>query len=134
MPKGCRLISIPGVRDERGELAFAEVQKEIPFDVRRIFWIYNVPDGAVRGGHAHWECAEVVVPVCGAFTIMLDDGQCRVSLHMTSPHEGVLIPPGVWCELRDFQPGTLLVVMASQTYNPVGYVHSYEQYLKCKGI
>lgn len=126
------IISIPSVKDERGSLSFAEVRKVIPFDVERVFWIYDVPCEAVRGGHAHWTCAEVVVPVSGAFTMLVDDGKERMQVRMSSPQEGVLIEPGVWCELRDFEPGTVLVVMASQAYTPEGYVHDYEEYIKMK--
>lgn len=126
------IISIPSVKDERGSLSFAEVRKVIPFDVERVFWIYDVPCEAVRGGHAHWTCAEVVVPVSGAFTMLVDDGKERMQVRMSSPQEGVLIEPGAWCELRDFEPGTVLVVMASQAYTPEGYVHDYEEYIKMK--
>lgn len=131
-PQGCRLIRIPCVRDERGALAFAEVQRVIPFDVERVFWIYDVPKDVCRGGHAHWTCHELVVPVNGAFTVVLDDGQMRSEIRMERPDEGVLIPAGVWCELRDFAPGTVLLVMASQDYQPEGYVHDYTAFIKKK--
>lgn len=130
LPEGCRLIDIPSVVDGRGGLTFAEARRVIPFDIRRVFWIYDVPDGAVRGGHAHWECSEVVVPVAGGLTVVLDDGRTRSQVRMDSPERGVLIPAGVWCELRDFLPGTVLVVMASHAYNADGYVHAYAQYIK----
>ena len=130
LPASSRLIQIPSVRDERGGLSFAEARKVIPFPVERVFWIYDVPRQAVRGGHAHWTCAEVVVPVCGAFTMMLDDGRERTSVRMDSPETGVLVPPRVWCELRDFEPGTVLVVMASHPYDATGYVHDYEDFVR----
>ena len=108
-PEGCRLISIPGAGDQRGWLAFAEAR---------------------RGGHAHRTCAELVVPVSGAFTMVVDDGRCRRSVRMDNPCEGILVPAGVWCELIDFEPATVLVVMASQPYTADGYVHDYQQYLQ----
>ena len=129
-PKGCRTIRIPCVQDERGALAFAEAQRVIPFAVERVFWIYDVPTEASRGGHAHWTCNELVVPVSGGFTVVLDDGQVRRQVRMERPDEGVLIPAGVWCELLDFAPGTVLLVMASQPYQPEGYVHDYNEYKK----
>ncbi len=130
--KGCRIIRIPSVQDERGALAFAEAHHVIPFAVERVFWIYNVPDGACRGGHAHWTCDEVLIPVSGALTVVLDDGQLRCDIRMERCDEGVLIPAGVWCELRDFAPGTVLMVIASQPYQPEGYVHDYKEFIKRK--
>ena len=130
LPKGCRLIPIPSVGDERGCLAFAEGESTIPFPVRRVFWIYDVPCEARRGGHAHWTCAEVVVPVQGGFTMYLDDGHVRAEVRLERANVGVLVPAGVWCELRDFRPHTVLVVMASESYDAQGYVHSFEEYKK----
>ncbi len=132
LPQGCCLIEIPTVSDERGSLTFAEGEGCIPFAVRRVFWIGDVPEGAQRGGHAHWTCAEVVVAVKGAFTMLLDDGNVRSEVRMDRANVGVLVPAGVWCELRDFAPGTLLVVMASEAYDPQGYVHDYEAYKEIK--
>lgn len=132
LPSGCRLIAIPNVIDERGGLVFAEADSLIPFPVQRVFWIYDVPREAVRGGHAHWVCSEFVVPVTGAFTMVVDDGQRRAKVRLERPDEGILIPAGVWCELCDFEPGTVVVVMASHHYDAGGYVHDYADYLKQK--
>mgnify|MGYP002626437223 CR=1 FL=1 len=130
LPEGCRLIPIPCVGDERGRLAFAEGDSTIPFPVRRVFWIYDVPVEARRGGHAHWTCAEVVVAVQGGFTMYLCDGIAEAEVRMERADVGILVPAGVWCELRDFQPHTVLVVMASEPYGAQGYVHSFEEYKK----
>ena len=130
LPKGCKLVSIPHVGDERGDLAFAEAQGTIPFGIQRVFWVYDIPAEVKRGGHAHRTCSEVVVPITGAFTMMVDDGRARAEVRMESPSEGILIPAGVWCELKDFAPGTALVVMASERYDATGYVHDYSTYLK----
>ena len=130
LPKGCKLVSIPHVGDKRGDLVFAEAQGTIPFDIQRVFWIYNIPTKTRRGGHAHWTCSEVVVPIKGAFTMMVDDGTTRAEVRMESPSEGILIPAGVWCELKDFAPDTILVVMASEQYDATGYIHDYTNYLK----
>lgn len=128
MPRGCRLIDLPERKDSRGCLSFAEGRKEIPFVIERVFWIYDVPEGAERGAHSHRECAEVVVPVCGAFDMMVDDGVTRTTVHLDSPCRGILIPAGVWCRLENFAPGTICVVMASHPYNAAGYVHDYSEY------
>ena len=128
LPKGCRLIDLSVCRDERGCLSFAEGRKEIPFAIERVFWIYDVPEGAERGAHSHSECAEVVIPVCGAFDMMVDDGTTRATVHLDSPHRGILIPAGIWCQLSHFAPGTVCVVMASHPYNASGYTHDYDIY------
>lgn len=129
MPRGCRIIEFPERADDRGSLSFAEGAHHIPFQIERVFWIYGVPDGKTRGGHSHSESAEVVIPVTGAFTMMVDDGNTRISVRLDSPRKGILIPPGVWCDLRDFAPGTVCVVFASHPYNAAGYINDYSQYL-----
>ncbi len=128
LPSGCRLISIPSVTDQRGTLAFATARRDIPFPIERVFWIYGVPQGQCRGGHAHRVCAEVVFAVCGAVTMLLDDGRQRSSLRLSDPSVGLLVAPGVWCELTDFAPGTVLAVAASHPYDAGGYIHNYDQY------
>ena len=127
-----RIISIPINSDNRGCLAYAEAQTTIPFEIQRVFWIYGIPQKALRGGHAHWQCSEVVVPVHGSFTILLDDGFERDEVRIASPDKGIVVPAGVWCELKDFADDTVLLVMASHHYDPTGYVHDYEEYLKAK--
>ena len=133
LPKGCCIIEIPTVGDSRGQLAFAEARTCVPFPIERVFWIYEVPAEAQRGGHAHWTCAELVVAVRGAFTMVVDDGELRREVRMDSPSRGILIPAGVWCELCDFDPDTVLVAMASEPYDATGYVHEYERFKSLKG-
>lgn len=129
MPRGCRIIEFPESADDRGFLSFAEGAHEIPFQIERVFWIYGVPQGKTRGGHSHSESAEVVIPVSGAFNMMVDDGTHRTTVRMDSPRKGILVPPGVWCDLRDFEPGTVCVVFASHPYNASGYINDYSEYL-----
>lgn len=128
LPRGCRLIDFPESADDRGALSFAEASVHIPFQIERVFWIYGVPENKVRGNHSHNESAEVVVPVTGSFDMVVDDGKCRKTVHLDSPTRGILIPTGVWCELRSFAPGTVCVVFASHPYNAEGYTHDYSQY------
>lgn len=128
LPRGCRLIDFRECADERGCLSVAESRQQVPFAIERVFWIYGVPEGQSRGEHSHNECTEVVVPVCGAFDMMVDDGDCRTTVRMDSPHRGILIPPGVWCRLEHFAPGTVCIVFASHPYNAAGYTHDYAEY------
>ena len=128
LPRGCRLICLPEHRDKRGSLSIAEWGNGIPFAIERVFWIYDVPEGAERGAHSHNECAEVVIPVSGAFDMTLDDGTTQATVHLDSPHTGILIPAGVWCRLSGFAPGTVCVVLASHPFNATGYTHDYSIY------
>ena len=128
MPRGCRLVDFPQMTDERGCLSFAEGLRQIPFRIERVFWIYDIPEGQSRGSHSHNESAEVLVPMAGEFDIMLSDGKRETVLHLDSPHRGILIPPGVWCELHNIVAGSVCMVMASHAYDASGYTDSYEQY------
>lgn len=128
LPRGCRLINLSEYKDKRGSLSIAEARNEIPFAIERVFWIYDVPEGETRGSHSHNECAEVVVPVHGAFDMTVDDGVTKVTVHLDSPHTGILIPAGVWCQLSGFTRDTVCVVMASHPFNASGYIHDYATY------
>lgn len=128
MPRGCRLIDFPESVDDRGSLSFAEGMQHIPFQIERVFWIYGVPEGRTRGNHSHNESAEVVVPVTGEFDMFVSDGVREMTVRISSPKQGILIPPGVWCELRNFKSGTVCVVFASHPYNAAGYTHDFSQY------
>ena len=123
LPHGVQRIQLPQNVDERGVLSFLEAEKDIPFKVERVFWITDVPAGKMRGAHAHWTCHEALFPVTGSFEIEVDDGQRCCTLLMNRPNEGLLISAGVWCELRQFAPGTACIVMASQPYDASGYAN-----------
>ena len=132
--KVCR-IKVTRFDDRRGTLCYVTGGVEFPFEIKRMFWISDVPVDATRGEHAHWTCAEAVFAVTGGFDIYIDDGKESGVYSLQGPDEGVIIPPKVWCRLQNFQPGTVCVVAASEPYNSDGYVNDYESYikrLKCK--
>ena len=130
LPKGCDLIHLPNVVDDRGMLTFVEGNKHIPFEIKRIFWTYRVKEGQTRGNHAHRTCSMVLFPVGGSYKIELDDGTFRCTLHMEDPHVGLLVPPGVWCRLFDFTPEAASVCLASHPYEAEDYIHVYDEFLK----
>ena len=132
LPQGVKLIQLPHNVDERGHLSYGEGKKDIPFEIRRIFWISGVPADKTRGGHAHWTCDEVVFPVAGSFEIEVDDGDVSATVLMNDSRTGILIPAGIWCELRHFEPGTVCVVAASQAYDATGYVHERSAWLRMR--
>lgn len=130
---GCRLLRAGKVVDDRGILCFAEGDNTIPFEIKRNFWIYGVGQGKVRGGHSHSTCSEAIFPVNGSFDIMVTDGKGSTTVHMNEPSCGILIPAGVWCELKNFSPDAICFVAASQHYDATGYINDFNEYKKqCK--
>lgn len=122
------MVHVRTVRDARGALSVAG----LPFAAARVFWIYDVPSEARRGGHAHKTTAEVVFCVAGAFTMTVDDGRVRRSVRLERRDEGLVIPAGVWCELTDFEAGTVVLVFASEPYEPKGYINTYSEYKRIR--
>lgn len=127
--KGYGMVLLPEFTDKRGSLSFAE-WKHLPFCPKRVFWIYNVQPGMTRGGHAHRSCAEVVFAVAGAFDMFVNNGKEQNTVHISHPEEGIYIGPNVWCELRNFAPGTVCVCVASDDYDGKGYINSYDEFNK----
>jgi dTDP-4-dehydrorhamnose 3,5-epimerase-like enzyme len=130
---GCRLLKAGKAMDDRGTLCFAEGNEAIPFDIKRNFWIYGVGQGKTRGGHSHSTCSEAIFPVKGSFEIMVTDGERCATICMNDPSRGILIPAGVWCELKNFSPDAICFVAASQHYDATGYTNDFNKYKKiCK--
>ena len=129
MPQGCVLLKGKTIADERGMLTFVE-GCTLPFEIKRMFWITSVPEGKTRGGHAHAVCSEAVFAVSGSFCIHLSDGENNVALKISSPNEGVLVPAGIWCDLKEFSEDCVCVVAASHPYDSNGYINTYESYLE----
>lgn len=130
LPRGVKWIQLPQNVDNRGQLTFLEGNVHIPFSVKRVFWISDVPEGMTRGGHAHWTCHEAVFPITGRFEIELDDGEVNTTVVLDDATRGIIVPAGVWCELRHFAPGTVCLVMASQEYDASGYALDRESWMK----
>ena len=129
---GVRCLQVPKNVDERGSLSVMEGGVDIPFKVARVFWITDVPAGQRRGGHAHWSCHEAVFAVAGGVSIAIETAEGREEVTLRASNEGVLIPAGAWCELYDFEPNTVLVVLASEHYRPEGYCHEKDLWYKMK--
>lgn len=134
LPDGAAIIKVHNVLDDRGNLAFMQGSDDIPFDIKRVFWIYNIPEGKTRGCHSHRTCDEIVIPISGSFIMELDNGKTKSRILMNRPDEGILVPAGMWCKLSDFTQGTICLCVASQEYLPEGYIHDYEEYKKEKGL
>jgi dTDP-4-dehydrorhamnose 3,5-epimerase-like enzyme len=123
------LIEFPKVRDNRGNLTFIENLKHIPFAIRRVYYLYDVPAGEKRGGHAHKSNQECIVPVSGSFTVVLDDGHSRQSFFLNRPNCGLYVPTSVWRELESFSAGSMCLVLASEEYDESDYYRDYGDFL-----
>lgn len=128
MKKIGSIITLPKHFDPRGNLTVAEEQTNIPFDLSRAYWVYDVPGGESRGGHAHKECVEFIVAVSGAFHVTLDDGHERQTYLLNHPWEGLLVPTGIWRTLDDFSSGAVCLVLASHPYDEADYIYEYDDF------
>ena len=125
------LIDLPKIVDPRGNLTVAEQMKNVPFDVKRVYWTYDVPGGESRGGHAHRECAEFIIAVSGSFTVTLDDGKGqREDWHLNHPWQGLLVKTGIWRTLEDFSSGAVCLVLASELFDESDYIYEYDDFIE----
>lgn len=129
---GATLYELPLIHDLRGNLSFAELEKDLPFVVKRCFWVFDVPSKKVRGEHAHKVCHQFLICVAGDLTVMLDDGRERIEVRLDSPSRGLHIPPGVWGVQYKYSSNAVLVVLASHAYDPKDYIRDYAEFLAYK--
>jgi len=117
----CRLINLPKIADPRGNLTFIEGQKHVPFEVKRVFYLYDVPGGESRAGHALKGCEQFVIAMSGSFDVVLSDGVDSVRHHLNRSYYGLYIPSLIWCELENFSSGSVCTVLASAFYDEADY-------------
>lgn len=127
-----QIIELPKIVDPRGNLTFAEELGNVPFEVKRVYWTYDVPGGESRGGHAHRQLMQLLVALSGSFTVTLDDGEKKEAFHLNHPWQGLLIDTMVWRTLEDFSSGAVCLVLASEHYDEADYIRDYEEFLKEK--
>lgn len=128
----CKLIDLRKIHDVRGNLTPVEGGIDIPFDMKRIYYLYDVPSGESRGAHAHKELRQLIIAANGSFTITLDDGKNKKAINLNRPYQGLLIVPGIWRDLDDFSSGAVLLCLASEHYIAEDYIRDYEEFLKYK--
>lgn len=128
----CRIIDLPKILDVRGNLSFAENHKQIPFEIKRTYWLYDVPGGECRGGHAYKENEEFIVALSGSFDVVLDDGQERKVFSLNRSYYGLYVPKGLWREMENLSTNALALVFASTHFDEGDYVYDYDQFLKMK--
>lgn len=128
----CRVIDLRKISDPRGNLTPIEGDGDIPFDIKRIYYLYDVPSGESRGAHAHKELQQLIIAANGSFTITLDDGKNRTAFTLNRPYQGLLIVPGIWRDLDDFSSGAVLLCLASEHYDEADYIREYDDFLRYK--
>ena len=127
------IIELPKINDPRGNLTFIEGGKHIPFDVKRVFYLYDVPGGADRAGHALKQCQQFLIAISGSFDVVLDDGINKKRIHLNRSYYGLLIPPLLWREIDNFSSGSVCLVLASRYYDEHDYYRVYIDYLAARG-
>ena len=125
-----KIIELPRITDPRGNLTVAETNKNIPFDIKRVYWLYDVPGGECRGGHAHKQIKEILIAVSGSFHVTLDNGKEKKTFLLNHPYQGLLIDTKTWRTLDDFSSGAVCVVLASDFYDENDYIYDYNDFLQ----
>lgn len=123
-----KVIALPKYGDPRGNLSFAENFKQLPFEIKRVYWIYDVPGGEARGGHAYKENEEFVIALSGSFDVILDDGVEKKRFSLNRSYYGLYVPKGVWREMDNFSTNSVALIISSTHYNEEDYIRSYEEY------
>ena len=126
----CRTLDLPVIRDARGNLTFIEQSVGLPFPIRRVYYLYDVPGGAERGGHAHFALNQLILPLAGSFDVVLDDGQRRRTVHLNRPWTGVLVGPMIWRELQNFSSGSVCLVLASEPFDEADYIRDHGEFVR----
>ena len=127
-----KIIDLPKFFDSRGNLSFVEQITHIPFEINRTYWLYDVPGGERRGGHAYRETAEFVIALSGSFDVIVDDGKEKKTFHLNRSYYGLYIPKGMWREMENFSTNSLALEFASTKYDSADYVRDYNEFLKLK--
>lgn len=125
----CRIVELPKITDPRGNLTFIEGNGHIPFDIRRVYYLYDVPGGAERGGHAHRELHQLIVAMSGSFDVLLDDGRQKRRFHLNRSYYGLYVCSMIWRELDNFSSGSVCMVLASNCYDEADYYREYPEFL-----
>jgi hypothetical protein len=124
------MVDLPKINDPRGNLTFIEGGRHVPFDIRRVYYLYDVPGGAERGGHAHKELHQLIVAMSGSFDVILDDGTEKRRIHLNRSYNGLYVCPMIWRELDNFSSGSVCMVLASNHYDEADYFRDYQEFLR----
>lgn len=125
----CKIFDLPRINDPRGNLTFVESNRHIPFDIQRVYYLYDVPGGSERGGHAHKALQQLIIAISGSFDIHLDDGLKKMTVHLNRSYSGLYISPMIWREIDNFSSGAVCMVLASDYYDEQDYYRVYSEFI-----
>jgi len=129
-----QLINLPKIEDPRGNLSFIEEENHIPFKIERTYWIYDVPGGQVRGGHAFKEQQELIIALSGSFDVLVDDGEKQKAISLNRSYYGLYLPAGLWRQMENFSTNSFAMVLSSTEFSEKDYIREYGDFLKYKGL
>ncbi|GHU80520.1 dTDP-6-deoxy-3,4-keto-hexulose isomerase [Bacteroidia bacterium] len=128
----CNVLTLPKIHNRAGNITALNNSVDIPFDVNRVYYLYDVPGGEDRGGHAHRELQQLIVAVSGSFDVTIDDGRNKKTISLNRPYYGLLVVPGIWRDLTNFSSGAICLVLASHKYDADDYIRNYEEFIQMK--
>lgn len=128
----CTIIELDKHSHDQGNITVVENGVDVPFEVRRAYYLYDVPGGESRGGHAHYELRQLIVAASGSFDVRIDDGNVKRTFTLNRPYQGLLVTPGLWRELDNFSSGSVCLVLASMVYEEADYIRNYEDFIEYK--
>jgi hypothetical protein len=129
----CRILNLPRISDPRGNLTFVEGGNHVPFGIERVYYLYDVPGGAERGGHAHKALQQLIIAMSGSFDVVLDDGERKKRVHLNRSYAGLYVCPMIWRELDNFSSGSVCMVLASNKYEESDYFRDYGEFMMARG-
>jgi hypothetical protein len=128
----CTMVDLPKISDPRGNLTFIEGNRHVPFDIQRVYYLYDVPGGSERGGHAHKALHQLIIAMSGSFDVLLDDGKEKKRVHLSRSYSGLYVCPMIWRELDNFSSGSVCMVLASNKYDETDYFRDYGEFMKAR--
>ena len=130
MVGGCRILQLPKIADVRGNLSFVEGERHIPFPIRRVYWIYDVPGGESRGGHAYRKLEEFIIAASGSFDVVVDDGRDRQVVQLNRSYFGLYVPPMIWRGIENFSSNSVTLILGSLPYSEEDYLRDYQAFVR----
>jgi oxalate decarboxylase/phosphoglucose isomerase-like protein (cupin superfamily) len=128
----CKIVDLPKIADQRGNLTFIEGDHQIPFAIERVYYLYDVPGGSERGGHAHKGLHQLIIAISGSFDVILDDGENKMRVQLNRSYNGLYVCPMIWRELCNFSSGSVCLVLASNKYDEADYYRDYDEFMRAR--